>query len=47
MPENVHFFVDDLEEEWLDEENKYAYIHLRHVLYSLRDREYLLQQAMK
>ncbi|KAK4207266.1 S-adenosyl-L-methionine-dependent methyltransferase [Rhypophila decipiens] len=47
VPENVHFFVDDLEEEWLDEANKYDYIHVRHVVYSIRDREYLLQQAMK
>lgn len=47
VPENVHFFVDDLEEEWLDEANKYDYIHIRHVVYSIRDREFLLQQAMK
>jgi len=47
VPENVHFYVDDFEEPWLDPDDKYDYIHVRHVVYSIRDRELLLKQAMR
>ncbi|KAK3384631.1 S-adenosyl-L-methionine-dependent methyltransferase [Lasiosphaeria ovina] len=46
VPENVHFFVDDFEEEWLDPENKYDYIHVRYVVHSVRDMKGLIQKAM-
>ncbi|EAQ84853.1 hypothetical protein CHGG_08867 [Chaetomium globosum CBS 148.51] len=47
VPKNVHFFVDDFEEEWLDPENKYDFIHIRHTLHSVQDVELLLQRVLK
>ncbi|KAK4238335.1 Phosphoethanolamine N-methyltransferase [Achaetomium macrosporum] len=47
VPENVHFFVDDFEEEWVDPENKYDYIHLRHTLHSVRDPQLLLERVLR
>jgi len=47
VPENVHFYVDDFEEDWVDPENKYDLIHVRHTAHSIRDREALLQRALR
>ncbi|GAB1316054.1 hypothetical protein MFIFM68171_06264 [Madurella fahalii] len=47
VPENVHFFVDDFEEEWVDPENKYDFIHIRHTLHSVRDLKMLLKRVMR
>jgi hypothetical protein len=47
VPENVHFFVDDFEEEWVDPENKYDFIHLRHTLHSVKDTKTLLDQTIR
>jgi hypothetical protein len=47
VPENVHFFVDDFEEEWVDPENKYDYIHVRFTLFSVRDRKALYRKALR
>jgi len=47
VPENVHFFIDDFEEEWLDPAHKYDYIHVRHTLHSIRDRKALYRRAMQ
>jgi hypothetical protein len=47
VPENVHFFVDDFEEEWVDPENKYDYIHVRHTIHSVRDRMLFLQRILR
>ncbi|KAK3945710.1 Phosphoethanolamine N-methyltransferase [Diplogelasinospora grovesii] len=47
VPENVHFFVDDFEEEWVDPENKYDFIHVRFTVYSIRDRKLFLQRALR
>lgn len=47
VPENVHFFVDDIEDEWVDPENKYDYIHLRFALNTLKDRKALMERAMR
>lgn len=47
VPENVHFFVDDFDEEWVDPENKYTFIHLRHTLHSVRDPATLLQRTLR
>ncbi|KAK3682339.1 S-adenosyl-L-methionine-dependent methyltransferase [Podospora appendiculata] len=47
VPENVHFFVDDFEEEWVDPENKYDFIHIRHTAHSVKDRKLLLQRALR
>ncbi|KAK0616521.1 S-adenosyl-L-methionine-dependent methyltransferase [Immersiella caudata] len=46
VPENVHFFVDDFEEEWVDPEHKYDYIHIRYTLFSVRDRKALYRRAL-
>ncbi|KAJ4287419.1 hypothetical protein N0V88_007691 [Collariella sp. IMI 366227] len=45
VPENVHFFVDDFEEEWIDSKDKYDFIHIRHTLHSVQDPQALVQQA--
>ncbi|KAL1872647.1 hypothetical protein VTK73DRAFT_1408 [Phialemonium thermophilum] len=47
VPENVHFFIDDFEEEWVDPEDKFDYIHVRHTLHSVRDRGALLGRIFK
>ncbi|KXX75400.1 Phosphoethanolamine N-methyltransferase 1 [Madurella mycetomatis] len=47
VPENVHFFVDDFEEDWVDPENKYDFIHIRHTLHSVRDLRTLLKRVMR
>ncbi|KAK3381704.1 S-adenosyl-L-methionine-dependent methyltransferase [Podospora didyma] len=47
VPENVHFFVDDFEEDWVDPVDKYDYIHIRHTMHSVRDRKLLLQRIMR
>ncbi|KAK4452687.1 Phosphoethanolamine N-methyltransferase [Podospora aff. communis PSN243] len=47
VPENVHFFVDDFEEDWVDPENKYDYIHVRFTLFSVRDRKALYRRALR
>ncbi|KAL2162268.1 hypothetical protein VTH06DRAFT_7181 [Thermothelomyces fergusii] len=46
VPENVHFFVDDFEEDWVDPPNKYDFIHLRHTLHSVKDVDALLRRIM-
>ncbi|KAL2266029.1 hypothetical protein VTJ83DRAFT_5381 [Remersonia thermophila] len=47
VPENVHFFVDDFEEEWIDPDDKYDFIHLRHTLHSVQDPDALLQRVYR
>ncbi|KAL1840993.1 hypothetical protein VTJ49DRAFT_7547 [Mycothermus thermophilus] len=47
VPENVHFFVDDFEEEWVDPDNKYDFIHLRHTLHSVQDPDALLKRIYR
>jgi 2-polyprenyl-3-methyl-5-hydroxy-6-metoxy-1,4-benzoquinol methylase len=47
VPENVHFFVDDFEEEWIDPEDKYDLIHIRHTLHSVHDVDTLLKRALR
>ncbi|KAL2198057.1 S-adenosyl-L-methionine-dependent methyltransferase [Corynascus similis CBS 632.67] len=47
VPENVHFFVDDFEEEWVDPPEKYDFIHIRHTLHSVKDVEALLTRVMR
>ncbi|KAK3401873.1 S-adenosyl-L-methionine-dependent methyltransferase [Sordaria brevicollis] len=47
VPENVHFIVDDMEDEWVDPENKYDYIHLRFALHTLKDRKTLMKRALR
>lgn len=47
VPEHVHFFVDDFEEDWVDPENKYDLIHVRHTLHSVRDRKALYQRVLR
>lgn len=40
VPENVSFMVDDIEHEsgWTYPENKFDYIHVRHLIHSIKDR---------
>lgn len=45
MPENVHFFVDDFEEDWPDPESAFDFIHMRHTTHSARDRAALLARV--
>lgn len=45
VPENVHFFVDDFEEDWPDPESSFDFIHIRHTVHSVRDRASLLARA--
>ncbi|AEO59106.1 hypothetical protein MYCTH_2119394 [Thermothelomyces thermophilus ATCC 42464] len=47
VPENVHFFVDDFEEDWVDPPNKYDFIHIRHTLHSVKDVDALLSRVMR
>lgn len=47
VPENVEFFVDDFEEEWLDPKNKYDLIHIRQALHSVRDPKLLAERAFR
>ncbi|KAK3492600.1 S-adenosyl-L-methionine-dependent methyltransferase [Neurospora hispaniola] len=47
VPENVRFYVDDFEDEWVDPVNKYDYIHLRFALHTLKDRKSLMQRVMR
>ena len=47
VPENVFFAVDDIEDDWVYEEGSINYIHVRHTLFSIADREMLLQRAFK
>ncbi|KAH8903516.1 S-adenosyl-L-methionine-dependent methyltransferase [Coniochaeta sp. PMI_546] len=47
VPENVHFFVDDFEEDWLDPEASFDFIHIRHTIHSIRDRPALLARAYR
>ncbi|KAK1754005.1 Phosphoethanolamine N-methyltransferase [Echria macrotheca] len=47
VPENVHFFVDDFEEDWVEPQHKYDYIHVRHTLHCIRDRKALYRRAMR
>ncbi|VBB79864.1 Putative protein of unknown function [Podospora comata] len=47
VPENVHFFVDDFDEEWVDPEDKYDFIHIRNVMHSVTDTKALLSRVMR
>lgn len=46
VPENVHFFVDDFDEDWVDPPNKYDFIHIRHTMHSVRDPKALFDRAV-
>jgi len=47
VPENVHFFIDDFEDAWVEPEHKYDFIHVRHTLWSVRDRKALYRRALQ
>jgi hypothetical protein len=49
VPENAMFVVDDIEHEagWTQEENSLDYIHVRHVLHSIRNRQELWDRIYK
>jgi hypothetical protein len=49
VPPNVKFVLDDIEHEngWDLPENHFDYIHLRHTLHSIRDRQKLLKRIYK
>ncbi|KAF3797810.1 hypothetical protein GCG54_00011902, partial [Colletotrichum gloeosporioides] len=37
LPPNVHFIVDDIEAQWLHKDDSLDYIHLRHMVPSVKD----------
>jgi hypothetical protein len=49
VPVNVQFIIDDIEHEagWDCPENHYDYIHIRHVMFSLRDTKKVIETAFK
>ncbi|KAL3600231.1 hypothetical protein FPOAC2_04464 [Fusarium poae] len=49
VPENALFFVDDIEHEagWTYSEDSFDYIHIRHTLHSIKDREQLWDRIWK
>ncbi|KAK2030023.1 TAM domain methyltransferase [Colletotrichum zoysiae] len=47
VPPNVHFLVDDAEEEWLYPDDSFDYIHLRHMAAFFKDWPKLLSQAYR
>ncbi|KAK1959903.1 methyltransferase [Colletotrichum sublineola] len=47
VPPNVHFLVDDVEEEWLYPDNSFDYIHLRHMAAFVKDWPKLLSQSYR
>lgn len=49
VPENALFFVDDIEHEagWTYNEDSFDYIHIRHTLHSIKDREQLWDRIWK
>ncbi|KAL6918140.1 hypothetical protein FSHL1_009571 [Fusarium sambucinum] len=49
VPENALFFVDDIEHEagWTYSEDSFDYIHIRHTLHSIKDREQLWERIWK
>ncbi|KAM0226435.1 hypothetical protein ACHAQD_000356 [Fusarium lateritium] len=49
VPENAIFFVDDIEHEagWTYPEETFDYIHVRHVVHSLKDRELVWDRIWK
>ncbi|PKS05036.1 hypothetical protein jhhlp_008402, partial [Lomentospora prolificans] len=49
VPPNVQFVVDDVEHEngWDYPENHFDFIHIRHILYSIKDRRALIERAFK
>ncbi|OAA70663.1 Methyltransferase type 11 [Cordyceps fumosorosea ARSEF 2679] len=49
VPQNVSFVVDDIEHTagWTYEENMFDYIHVRHIVHSVRDRQELWHRIYK
>ena len=45
VPPNCHFFVDDMESEWIFEKNSFDFIHLRCLMGSISDWPALYRQA--
>ncbi|KAM3479570.1 hypothetical protein MY5147_001625 [Beauveria neobassiana] len=49
VPENVSFVVDDIEHAagWTYDDNMFDYIHIRHIVHSIRDRQELWRRIYK
>ncbi|KAL2214974.1 S-adenosyl-L-methionine-dependent methyltransferase [Thermoascus aurantiacus ATCC 26904] len=47
IPPNVKFIVDDIEDEWLYENDSFDFIHARFLVFSIRDFPKLIKQAYK
>lgn len=49
VPQNVSFVVDDIEHEagWTYDDNMFDYIHVRHIMHSIRDRKELFERIYK
>jgi len=49
VPPNVQFVVDDVEHEngWDYPDDHFDYIHIRHTLFSIKNRQQLIERAYK
>lgn len=49
VPQNVSFVVDDIEHVagWTYDDNMFDYIHVRHIVHSIRDRKELWERIYK
>lgn len=47
VPPNLKFIVDDIEAEWLHENNPFDFIHARYLAASIKDFPKLLRQCYK
>ncbi len=49
VPKNVSFVVDDIEHAagWTYDDNTFDYIHVRHIVHSIRDRQELWERIYK
>ena len=48
-PPNAYFILDDIEHEggWDLQENFFDYIHVRNVMFSIRDKKLLIERAFR
>lgn len=47
VPPNAKFVVDDFEDLWLHPRDHFDYVHVRHVMHSIKDRPLLLSRALR
>lgn len=47
VPPNIKFVIDDIEDIWLYPRDRFDYVHIRHVVHSIKDRTLLLSRALR